>query len=164
MKVKEKHKKENEKKELLEKQKLLGEHWAMLKWVTSFIKEKEDSWEAERKEKEKKANEELENWNKMRRLDKIKYLKKKWEKETKEKETDGNKTEKITPIAPKETWCIWREKERNKKTEEREEFDTPENDFDTVSIQMNYDFNRILKQPRISSFYPKKRKREKEKK
>ena len=45
-----------------------------LKWVTSFIKEREDSWETERNEKEKKAHEELENWNKMRRHDKIEYL------------------------------------------------------------------------------------------
>ena len=52
-KVKAKHKKENEKKEKIEKQQQLSQRWAMLRWVTHFIRENQDNWENERKEKEK---------------------------------------------------------------------------------------------------------------
>ena len=49
-KVERKTKKENEKKELLEKQKLLSQRWGMMKWVTEFIKDNQETWEKQRKE------------------------------------------------------------------------------------------------------------------
>ena len=48
-KVERKTKKENEKKELLEKQKLLSQRWGMMKLVTEFIKDNQETWEKQEK-------------------------------------------------------------------------------------------------------------------
>ena len=39
----------------------------------------------QREKEEEKARRELEKWNRMKRLEKIKHLKRKWQKETEEK-------------------------------------------------------------------------------
>ena len=79
-KVENKLRKENEKKEKLEKQKLLTQHWEMAKWITDFINRNQETWEIEKQEAEKLANKDLLEWDKARRLDKIRMLKEKWRK------------------------------------------------------------------------------------
>ena len=71
--------KENEKKEKLEKAKILGLRWAMLRWVTQYIKENEENWERIHNEKLENERQELEKWKKAKRFEKIEKLKKFWE-------------------------------------------------------------------------------------
>ena len=63
-----KMKKENEKKVRLEKAKILGQRWAMAKWITQFIKENQEKWDLEKMEKEKIERKYLEEWEKTRRF------------------------------------------------------------------------------------------------
>ena len=105
-KVAQKMKKENERLEQIEKKKLLEQKWEMMKWVTNFINTHQDQWEKEKIEHERKVYKELEDWNKMKRLEKIEILKKKWKKE-KDKEpmiTTDKEIEKV------EKWEVWRPK------------------------------------------------------
>ena len=80
--MKKKKKKENEKKDRLERQKILGLRWGMLRWITQYIKENEEEWEKQLNEKLEKERKELEDWNKYKRFDKNENLKKKWRKES----------------------------------------------------------------------------------
>ena len=43
----------------------------MMKWVTNFIKENQDEWRKQREKEEDKARRDLEEWNKIKRLEKI---------------------------------------------------------------------------------------------
>ena len=110
-KIEEKLKKENEKKVRLEKAKMLGQRWAMTKWITQFIKENQEKWDLEKIEKEKIERKNLEEWEKAKRFEKIKILKKKWgkknvelDKENKEKEEETEK------IGEEGKWKVWRTK------------------------------------------------------
>ena len=87
-KVKEKYKKEEERKNKIKKDKQLAESWEMLHWVNNHIKENSDIWEKERLDREEDNNREIEEWNKSRRLEKIKILKRKWTNDTTERETE----------------------------------------------------------------------------
>ena len=109
-KVKEKDKREKDKKERLEKQRLLGQRWAMKRWVTEFIRENEKNWELEKKEREKQYKLEIENWEKLKRKEKIKRLQEKWRKKDDYQE---QKEEKIqsSENQNKEIWT-WRKRER----------------------------------------------------
>ena len=102
-------KKENEKKVRIEKAKILGQRWAMAKWITQFIKENQERWDLEKMEKEKIERKYLEEWEKARRFEKIRILKKKWgkknvdlNKESKEKETKS--------LGDEGKWKVWRTK------------------------------------------------------
>ena len=85
---------ENEKKTRIKKQEMLGERWAMLKWITKFIKENQENWDRENKEREKNEQEKIEIWNKMKRQEKIQELKRKWS----DKKTNQLNTETSTNI------------------------------------------------------------------
>ena len=54
-------------------------------------------WEIERKEREKRRQETLENWDKKTRFEKIKYIKEK-----------RNNEQQIPPTTENETWKVWR--------------------------------------------------------
>ena len=79
-KVKEKYRKEEEKKQQIEKQRRIQQHWEMLKWVTNYINENQDNWEQQRKQQQLEIEMELQQWDKLKRLEKIEKLKEKWEK------------------------------------------------------------------------------------
>ena len=104
-KVREKDRKEKLKEERLEKQRLLSQRWAMKRWVTQFISDHQEQWDLERKEKEIEAQKELEDWEKMRRLEKIEVLKRKWKKNPQPEKETPKKHEK------NENWSIWRKRE-----------------------------------------------------
>ena len=106
-------KKENEKKERLEKSKMLGQRWAMAKWVTQFIKENQENWEKERIEKEKTERKNIEEWEKAKRMEKIQILQRKWRKKDKE---DDAKEEKLVKesLCDGEKWKVWRPKKKIK--------------------------------------------------
>ena len=106
-------KKENEKKERLEKSKMLGQRWAMAKWVTQFIKENQENWEKERIEKEKTERKNIEEWEKAKRMEKIQILQRKWRKKDKE---DDEKEEKLVKesLCDGEKWKVWRPKKKIK--------------------------------------------------
>ena len=53
----------------------------MIRWVTEFIKNNQETQEKQRKEKEKEIEKELEDWNKSKRFGKIQKLKEKRRKE-----------------------------------------------------------------------------------
>ena len=59
----------------------------MHRWVSEFINKHQDQWETEKREKELEICKELENWNKIKRLEKIKLLQKKWNRTDNSKET-----------------------------------------------------------------------------
>ena len=75
----------------------------MNRWVTNFINENQVRWENERKLREEKAREELESWEKMKRLEKISKLKEKWRKDQTPEKKLALETEKPTM---KETWEV----------------------------------------------------------
>ena len=49
-----------------------------MKWATGYITENQEEWQRERKEQEKEARKELEEWEKLKRFEKIESLRKKW--------------------------------------------------------------------------------------
>ena len=61
----------------LEKQKTVAERWAMMKWVTEFLKENFETWEKEKEDREKRERKELEEWERTKRLEKVRILKEK---------------------------------------------------------------------------------------
>ena len=145
-KKKHKNKKENEKKIRLEKQRMLGERWAMLRWVTDFIKEHHDEWVEQRINHERKEREELEEWKKAKRFDKIKILKRKWNKEnhTNEKENQNNIAENKNT---NEKWEVWRKKEKDNKTVTTEfEKETTKNEGEET---LQYNMINIIEKPRL---------------
>ena len=52
-----------------------------------LIDENKEKWDREQIEREKKAREELEEWNKMKRFEKIEKLKKKWKQKNADMKT-----------------------------------------------------------------------------
>ena len=94
--------KENEKKRKLEKQKMLSERWAMLRWITTYIKENQEEWDKEKKEKEDLERKELDEWNKMKRFEKVKKLQEKWKIKSKNQETPVPEQDDNKP--PADTW------------------------------------------------------------
>ena len=104
-----KDKKEKEKKEAIENQKKINQRLEMLKWVTTFIEEHQEEWENIRKEKEKMIEKELRDWNKAKRLEKIKKLKEKWSTTKAPAQTEVPSEKQV--ISPKNSnWVVWREK------------------------------------------------------
>ena len=105
-KVREKDRKENERKEKLEKERKIANSWTMISWITKFIEDHEEEWNLQREKKIEAANKELEEWNKLKRLEKIKVLQAKWKKEkesivtTQTERTEKDGTENIIPIIP----------------------------------------------------------------
>ena len=105
-KVRAKDRKEAERKEKLELEKRIANHWAMINWVTDFIKENEEEWDLVRASKIEEANRELETWKKLKRLEKIKLLQNKWNR-------NNGKTENIVKenVVEETAWTVWRKKE-----------------------------------------------------
>ena len=146
-------KKEHDRKTRIEKAKLLGDRWAMLRWISNFIKENEEKWTKERIEKEEIERKELNEWNKAKRLEKVALLKKKWtEEKDKEKVTQENlsqntslETTPSTPPHPPSTkeWTVWRTKEKLPETTETEGFDTEKENLDQMLAQVSYDVTNL---------------------
>ena len=143
-KVKKKYQKELDKKE---QQRQISQRWNMLSWITDYIENHQDQWDKEQQEKEKLAQEEIENWKKMKRLDKIKHLKQKWDKINQDKTEQENPEQKIDER--NDNWKVWRIKETKEKIDRG---------FDTVEIYQNdqvqevprYELTNIkLRTPRI---------------
>ena len=147
-KIEAKTRRENERKTQLEKQKLLHQRWEMMKWVTEFIKTNQDKWEKERLEKQKEIEKELEDWNRSKRFEKIEKLKQKWKKnEHTERKNDLTKpTETNKKILNKDVWRRKRERSEEKITTG---CDIEENNHDQVSVQLRYDVQNLIKQPKI---------------
>ena len=61
----------------------------MISWVTKFIDDHEEEWNRQREKKIEAANKELEEWKKLKRLEKIKILQAKWRKEKEGSTTNG---------------------------------------------------------------------------
>ena len=140
-----KERKEAERKEKEELEKRIANSWAMINWVTEFINEHEEEWDLVRASQIEEANRELEEWNKLRRLDKIKLLQRKWNKSNIEKET----TEKEVGV---EQWNVWR-----KKAEVIENENTTTHNDDTADIEIFTPSEIVLpalKRPRIIPKFP----------
>ena len=60
---KSKKKIEEDKKNNLGKQTLIGHRWSMFTWITSFLKENSDRLEKEKLEKERAINKQWEEWD-----------------------------------------------------------------------------------------------------
>lgn len=103
-KAQEKIKKERERQEKILKAEKLRQKWEMLRWVTSFLSENQEMWEQERLENENKARLELEAWKKMKRLEKVAFLKKSWQESGKEKGVP------VSPPSHPDSFKVWREK------------------------------------------------------
>ena len=164
-KVKEKYIKENEKKEKLEKQKKLSNRWAMHRWVSEFINKHQNQWETEKKERELEICKELENWNKSKRLEKIKLLQKKWNRTNNSKETTDlvespefpddevfQNLETLLPIIPSENnsnWKCWRKRKLGE-PDNKEGFDTTEENLaEEITPTIPYNTSGIVKKPKF---------------
>ena len=73
---------EQEKKERKQKQRMLKERWAMTRWLTSYIDENSTRWKAEKDQRQLNEIEKAESWKKMNRLEKVRILKEKASVET----------------------------------------------------------------------------------
>ena len=69
--------KETIKRQRLEKQRVLEKKWEMLRWITTFIDENQEKWLKEGRERMDKREQELGEWDRTSRFNKIKFLKKK---------------------------------------------------------------------------------------
>ena len=155
-KVELKYKKENEKLEKLEKQKQLSQHWGMLRWVTEYIQEHQEDWELEKMEKEREAREELENWNKSRRLEKIAKLKEKWKSNNVpiSPDTPINTTIPLPeiptppkPTTPTDKWLVWRKKDLLTPQQVNLGFDVKDNN---PEVESNIQYKEVvIKQPKL---------------
>ena len=117
--------KEQEKKERLQKIEKIQERWALMRWITTFIDENSERWDKERAERLEKERQELNDWEKKNRFEKIRMLKQKL-KDKKQKESeemeikqnsrtdthnknDINKTKNVHPNHRRSnTWSQWR--------------------------------------------------------
>ena len=147
---------ENEKKTRIKKQEMLGERWAMLKWITKFIKENQENWDRENKEREKNEQEKIEIWNKMKRQEKIQELKRKWsDKKTNQLNTETQKQAQTSEITTN-NWDVWRPKKEqekeNKNTTNRETQEKEKLPDKTIS----YDINKIMKKTKITELMAQK--------
>ena len=156
-KVKLKYEKEEKKRQLLEKQKQLSQHWGMLRWITEFIQENQEGWEKQKLEREKQAKEELEIWNKCKRLEKIEKLKEKWKKQDTENPQENPLTTKVeTPVKTtiREN-LVWREKQKENTSSPPKTaigFDiTSINQDKEIPEQPRYNIKEILKQAKLDS-------------
>ena len=145
-KVRLKDRKEAERKEQLEIDNRIANNWAMINWVTDFIKENEEEWDLVRESKLEEANRELENWKKLRRLEKIKHLQRKWNSEPREKE--NYEKEKVL-----ENWTVWRKKpdiiENNSdKVVTTQTKNHPDTEINTQNVPITQ-ILPVLKKPRI---------------
>ena len=71
--------KDYERKERKQKQKMMGERWAMARWISSYIDENKDKWEREKLQRQKTDLERAEEWKKMKRFEKIALMREKME-------------------------------------------------------------------------------------
>ena len=72
--------KEREMKERAEKERIIEENWELLKWSTGYISENMEQWREESRLQEMEARRELEEWDKLKRKEKIEKLKLRWRK------------------------------------------------------------------------------------
>ena len=70
-----------EKERRLRKKKTLEEKWEMIRWSSDYINQNTEEWESFGDAAETTAI----DWEKMRRMEKIKILKRKFEKKTRER-------------------------------------------------------------------------------
>ena len=96
------------------KEKILGERWGMMEWLVEYINENQEKWEKERKEREEAERKEILEWEKAKRFEKIKILKRKWEKEREGLEVEEKENEKEINKTEKEKWTVWRKKGEDK--------------------------------------------------
>ena len=116
----------------------------MPRWVTEFIKEHHDEWLEKRINYEQKEREELEEWKKAKRFDKIKILKRKWKKENLTTEHYNNIAENKNNY---EKWEVWRKKEKDNKTVTTEfEKETTKNEGEET---LQYNMINIIEKPRL---------------
>ena len=141
-KVREKDRKETEKKEKLELERKIANSWTMMSWVTKFIQDNIEKWSKDRESKVREANRELENWRKLKRLEKVKHLQAKWKVEQVEKE---NGTSKISPQKIETQWTEWRENEKEKNVENNENLKTSTIIEDVVPEQLKYNAQNLIK-------------------
>ena len=71
--------KDYERKERKQKQKMMGERWAMARWISSYIDENNDRWIREKSQRKKTDLERAEEWKKMKRFEKIALMREKIE-------------------------------------------------------------------------------------
>jgi hypothetical protein len=85
--IKEKRKNAEEKMARIEKKAKLEESWNMLRWVTRYIEENQESWEKEMEDRQELGKEKMKEWEKLSRLEKIKKIRKEkvWGKHPPEK-------------------------------------------------------------------------------
>ena len=64
-----------DKKEKIEQERKVEEHWAMFRWTTEYIEKNIKYWEYKRKIREQERQKTLDEWDKKNRIEKIKALK-----------------------------------------------------------------------------------------
>ena len=121
----------------------------MLRWVTMFINENREKWKIEEEIRQAQIYIEIDEWEKMSRLEKITHLKKKWKKEKEPKEENDEKKEtKKDEKKDGETWKVWRERE-NKSTKNTE-IHTFEDSHEVEEIE-KIEYKITIKSPVISN-------------
>ena len=119
-----------DRKEKLEIEKRVANHWAMINWVTNFIKENEEEWDLVRASKLKEANRELEEWKKLKRLEKIKLLQRKWDTDNGKEENNEKEN-----VIDERMWTVWRKKENPTENKTKENDRIEENSKEVVTPQ-----------------------------
>ena len=65
-------------------QKRMQQRWEMLRWVSQYIEQNQESWERGEREREIERKKKVSEWEKMKRFEKIEYLRKRDREEKKE--------------------------------------------------------------------------------
>ena len=82
-------KKEKEMIEREENERSIEENWELLKWSTGYISENFEQWKEESRMQEIEIRRELDEWDKLKRKEKIEVLKLKWRQNKDQKNENG---------------------------------------------------------------------------
>ena len=115
---------EQKRKEKIEQERKIEEHWAMFRWTTEYIEKNMKYWEYRRKTREQERQKMLDEWDKKNRIEKIRTLKEKYAVRTtvEKKETENNKD-----------YENWREQKQNKEECTRNNDSRENNDQKTTT-------------------------------
>ena len=78
----------------------------MMKWVTGFLRENQERWESEKKQKEIENKKELDTWERSKRFEKIAILRKKIKDTEKGENMEISSPDKKGNV--EDNWKVWR--------------------------------------------------------
>ena len=131
--------------ERFQRQKRLQEAWETLRWISKYVEENSELWEIEKLEREVERRKKIEEWEKLKRFERIEYL----------RSRDKRKREGIKEVDDMDKSWIWSEwkrgekggKKEGRKPEEEDKIEVETSEDMWPKDRINYTFS--LKEPKI---------------